>query len=697
MLTSNRGLWLSMQKKCPGHPDHVECRGPVAQASAYYPRQMVVAAVKAIVGTWTANEDWANVSLAKDAQWHLLEVDEAGEQHTVDRHVRNEEPAILALSRQRYPREQPTGKALQKIKQTMLRIHRASGHSSMSNLQQLLRTRQAPEWAVALAGQVECPECIEARRPRPSPPASTGEQAGLFEQVGSDVFELEFNTPEVDRVQKAKFILWRDRASGLAQVDLLQVYGGEVRNWEPRARDVIKSFGRWLLHNPTPKWIITDPATYYTSSEVLEYMGRSGIGVMTTPAEAHWVLGAEEGCIGILKATFKRLMKETPNLGVEDLMYLAVHGHNQTIGPSGFSPFQWTRGASAPEESLPVGLNPNRAFEGMLKLKARAKVAYEMEHARSRMSKLSNATGRPPNKYQTGALVMVWRQRMRPGKVSGHWAGPLRVLLQEGSTLWLATGSNLIKAKVNQVRHVTKREELQASLEGTAILRMPVTVESLLRDFTGKHFTNICGEVPSELQRQQDVAGTTVLVEPQGRIQPDSWKIENGKWLVRVHNAPRLALFSPARNVHIPIGEDQLTGTRRAVLKPLVDGAAEVIIEDNYREEADPHRLLQERWTGETRFEISTSQSSLSQQARKKARKDIPAKESVPAVFPPTGPQAEADEGELLPNPRDEGLNEALRERGPNAVDGIPATPIEGGHSDRQPMCSWQLHPSWRT
>ena len=36
VLTSNRGLWLSLQRKCPGHPHHAECRGPVAQASAYY-------------------------------------------------------------------------------------------------------------------------------------------------------------------------------------------------------------------------------------------------------------------------------------------------------------------------------------------------------------------------------------------------------------------------------------------------------------------------------------------------------------------------------------------------------------------------------------------------------------------------------------------------------------------------------------
>ena len=40
------------------------------------------------------------------------------------------------------------------------------------------------------------------------------------------------------------------------------------------------------------------------------------------------------------------------------------------------------------------------------------------------------------------------RQRLRQGR--GGWTGPLRVLLQEGSTVWLATGATLVRAKTNQ-------------------------------------------------------------------------------------------------------------------------------------------------------------------------------------------------------------------------------------------------------
>ena len=156
VMTSNRGLWLALQKKCPGHPEHLECRGHVAQASSYYPAAMVKAAVKAIIGTWTAYEDKANISLSKDVQIHLLGVDEDESQQSWEGQARQDEPSIMALTRQRYPEERPTGKRLEQIKQTMLRIHRASGHPSMANLQQLLRARNAPPWAVALAGELRC-------------------------------------------------------------------------------------------------------------------------------------------------------------------------------------------------------------------------------------------------------------------------------------------------------------------------------------------------------------------------------------------------------------------------------------------------------------------------------------------------------------------------------------------------------------
>eukprot|EP00435_Cladocopium_sp_Y103_P048990 s1130_g14.t1 len=47
-------------------------------------------------------------------------------------------PEVLALTRNTFPAEPPTGRKLELIKQQMMRIHRASGHASFQNLQRLL-------------------------------------------------------------------------------------------------------------------------------------------------------------------------------------------------------------------------------------------------------------------------------------------------------------------------------------------------------------------------------------------------------------------------------------------------------------------------------------------------------------------------------------------------------------------------------
>ena len=123
----------------------------------------------------------------------------------------------------------------------MLRVHRASGHSGFSNLQRLLEARGTPKWALELAGTLQCPECREAARPKLVPPASTGEELQLFEIVGVDAFEYE----DEKGAKKHHGLFWRDRASGLTMIDMLQVTDLGAR-WAPTTTIVIQSMARWM-------------------------------------------------------------------------------------------------------------------------------------------------------------------------------------------------------------------------------------------------------------------------------------------------------------------------------------------------------------------------------------------------------------------------------------------------------------------
>ena len=99
-------------------------------------------------------------------------------------------------------------------------------------------------------------------------------------------------------------------------------------------------FLKWMMINPSPIWIISDSGVQYTAQEFQDFCMSSGIGLLTAPAEAHWLMSAEEGAIRILKNAVARLLREEPSLTVANAFALAAHGSNHTIGPSGYSAFQ---------------------------------------------------------------------------------------------------------------------------------------------------------------------------------------------------------------------------------------------------------------------------------------------------------------------------------------------------------------------
>ena len=239
ILTTSKQMWLELCRRCPGNHSHAECRGPAAQASSYYPVQLCKAVLRAMKHQWLHDD----LNLTYLTEKHILQVDE----NMLEYPENLEEENVFALSRTKLNLEiAPTGKKLEAVKQLMMRVHRASGHSGFSNLQALLKARGSPDWAIALAGTLECPECREAARPKPSPPASTGEEPQLFEILGSDAFEYE-------ALDKKYFgLLWRDRASGLTMIDMMkETELGE--RWSPSSQDVIRSFLKWMSRHPAPR------------------------------------------------------------------------------------------------------------------------------------------------------------------------------------------------------------------------------------------------------------------------------------------------------------------------------------------------------------------------------------------------------------------------------------------------------------
>ena len=187
--------------------------------------------------------------------------------------------------------------------------------------------------------------------------------------------------------------------------------------------------GRWPLgtHNQGYHSILDDAATYYTSQELMDFCGGSGVGLTIVPAEAHWLMGSEEQAIGVAKRAVSKMRKEFESYDVATLFQLAAHAANAHVGGSGYSAYQWVHGQDYFQgHSLPAGMDPRLAFGGLLKARDRIRIAYETEKARDKSSKLANATTRPAARCTIGQLVMLWRQRVKSGKVRGSWLCWLR-------------------------------------------------------------------------------------------------------------------------------------------------------------------------------------------------------------------------------------------------------------------------------
>ena len=100
-----------------------------------------------------------------------------------------------------------------------------------------------------------------------------------------------------------------------------------------------------------------------------------------------------------------------------------------------------------------------------------------------------------------------------------------------------------------------------------------------------------------------DLTPSTALQEPgPERLGQDTWSMRRDgekRVLVRKRELPRLGLFNPSRAGNCPVNLEDLVGTRKTFVRPLL-GGEEVTIEDTIEDQ----KTLQDRWTGETHFDL---------------------------------------------------------------------------------------------
>ena len=368
IMTNDKEFVERMQNvRCDGSHIHFPVSGKDAYQSGFYP----VKFVKRIVHVWKESDRKTMRSQLEDG---------------------DEQKVYVTLRLPKSSEPKPTDPAkLDAIRRVIHKIHVRGGHVSRTALADLFRRRGCPEWVSEMALELHCDACLEHTQ-RPGPlPASLLRPPRLWQCLGMDAFEL------TKGAVKQYLVVYIDIACRLAAIGKLseEVPLRQVR--VPSTDLMVESFSSvWLQHKPRPQWLMTDPATCFSSDGFSSWTATQGFGLFITAGEAHFMLGAVEGLLKPLKETAVRLMTSSPNLSIFTAACLACAAHNQQERVGGYSPAQWAYGAYSQDDPNVSGSDPTGPG-GLARAemhRVEAERIYIDKRARQVMTKLNHTISR---------------------------------------------------------------------------------------------------------------------------------------------------------------------------------------------------------------------------------------------------------------------------------------------------------------
>ncbi|CAE7941930.1 unnamed protein product [Symbiodinium sp. KB8] len=209
--------------------------------------------------------------------------------------------------------------------------------------------------------------------------------------------------------------------------------------------------------------------------QVLNYF--QGLSTKTYVTTAAWQRGRLERHGDILKDMLSRLDLESPIINdviFDQVLQQAVLAKNSLVRHSGFSPEQIVFGKSlrlpgsnvSDEDSTAHALAEgadleSEAFRQKLDIRCKARRAFlEADNSQA----IRRATLRRSNPvrgpFEAGMWVLYWVKKSSPNRLAaGRWHGPAKVVCREGSSIvWLAHGTNIIRAAPENLRPASLRE-----------------------------------------------------------------------------------------------------------------------------------------------------------------------------------------------------------------------------------------------
>ena len=414
-------------------------------------------------------------------------------------------------------------------------IHKNLGHPSNELMTKILREAGAPTDVLKLVRELTCDVCARFRHTPPARPATATHPRELGEHLGIDLSLIHIGPDK----RAALLLHFLDEASKFHIVRVIKegIEDNEHVLGNIDGPTLIEKLQQcWLPYFQTPQLIHCDSEGVFKSNALLKLAQSRGIRIVNTAGEAHWQLGIVERHIQTITELIQKLADDNDErLTTQELCDLAAEAKNSFGHYGGYSPSQWQLSKQHPltrSQEIPPGDEEDEFF-CHVKRRARAAKHFHEAEAKTILRIASLAKARQLSTVNPGDIVYYFRRGKAAGhKQKGSYRGPAKVLAVEPpegkeskaiTTVWLAHGSQLIRAAPEHLRQATPLEvRLGEFVQGPAADPNRF-ISQTLGNGRGKrpHYYDLGARPsPAELRQDEQAEGDEDTVEERSAKRP---------------------------------------------------------------------------------------------------------------------------------------------------------------------------------
>ena len=333
------------------------------------------------------------------------------------------------------------------------KLHRQFCHCSAEKLKQLIRNSGIWKENGNLIKDIEevsanCQICKRYKKSPSVPVVGLPLASKFMDCVAMDLF-----------VVNGKIILH--------MIDLFTRYSVAVaRNSKSQNAIVDAIMKAWISYFGKPKKFLADNGGEFNNEAYRDMCDLLEIEMLKTAAYSPWSNGLAERHNGVLKESIKKIIEET-GCSVETATVWAVSAKNTLCNQSGYSSNQMVFGRnpnfpSVLNDILPgLSCDDDLAYTVEENLKA-MRVAREACIKSESSDKIKtalrhNVPAYNNEKFENGQKVYYKRKDTR-------WSGPANVIGQDGKTVMIKHGGEMIRVHISRLIHIDKANDYQKSV-----------------------------------------------------------------------------------------------------------------------------------------------------------------------------------------------------------------------------------------